>query len=54
MTLLGQVADQGASVVLVTHDSAVARRANRALRLKDGVLAPLEPAASDGQGRGSC
>jgi len=35
--------DRRQTIVMVTHDPHVARRADRALRLVDGVLAPGEP-----------
>jgi len=37
--------DRGLTVVIVTHDSAVARRAQRRLRIAGGELAELGPAA---------
>ena len=36
--LTAQVADAGASLVLVTHDADAASRAHRTLNLKDGKL----------------
>jgi putative ABC transport system ATP-binding protein len=36
--LLGEARDAGASVVLVTHDNAVAARADREVRMSDGVI----------------
>lgn len=36
--LLGAVRDRGAAMVLVTHDNAVAARADREVRLRDGVV----------------
>jgi ABC-type lipoprotein export system ATPase subunit len=42
--LTAQVADAGASLVLVTHDAAAASRAHRVLHLKDGKLTTAEPA----------
>ncbi len=36
--LLGAVRDQGAALVLVTHDNRVAARADREVRLRDGLV----------------
>jgi ABC-type lipoprotein export system ATPase subunit len=40
--LTAQVADAGASLVLVTHDASAAARAHRVLHLKDGKLVAAE------------
>ena len=40
------VADTGAALVLVTHDEALARRADRTVRLRDGRVATEGPAAA--------
>jgi ABC-type lipoprotein export system ATPase subunit len=44
--LTAQVADAGASLVLVTHDASAASRAHRVLHLKDGKLTDLDAPAS--------
>jgi macrolide transport system ATP-binding/permease protein len=36
MTLLAELADEGHTVILITHDANVAARANRVIELKDG------------------
>ncbi len=38
--LLGAARERGAAVVLVTHDNVVAARADREVRLRDGVVEP--------------
>jgi ABC-type lipoprotein export system ATPase subunit len=43
--LTAQVADAGASLVLVTHDAGAASRAHRVLHLKDGKLVSAEHTA---------
>lgn len=46
MELIESVADEtGAALVTITHDPAIAARADRRLRLVDGRLEPLESAA---------
>ena len=41
MALLGEIAAlRGAALVVITHDMAVARRANRVLRMSEGMLLP--------------
>jgi putative ABC transport system ATP-binding protein len=37
--LLGEARSQGTALVLVTHDNTVAARADREIRLLDGVVA---------------
>ena len=44
LTILRRLADQGRTVVLVTHDAAVAARADRVLVLADGRIASDSPA----------
>ena len=41
--VLAQCRERGTSLVLVTHDMALARRASRVVQLTDGVLAALAP-----------
>jgi ABC-type lipoprotein export system ATPase subunit len=43
--LLGLARQSQASVVIVTHDPAIAERADRRLMLRDGRLHPVEPGA---------
>jgi ABC-type lipoprotein export system ATPase subunit len=38
MELIGQVHREGATVILVTHDETIARRAQRVCRMRDGVF----------------
>lgn len=38
MNLLGELNKKGATIVVVTHDETVAKRARRIIRMKDGVL----------------
>lgn len=40
LALLRRVADEGAAIVVVTHDPVVLEVADRRLRLEDGVLVP--------------
>jgi putative ABC transport system ATP-binding protein len=47
MGLLEQLNGEGVAVVLVTHDLEVAARARRRIRVRDGLLEPDEPVASD-------
>jgi putative ABC transport system ATP-binding protein len=50
MALIESVADEtGAALVTITHDPAIAARADRRLRLVDGRLEPFEDASSDSE-----
>jgi putative ABC transport system ATP-binding protein len=46
MDALAEVADEGRTVVLVTHDPALADRAHERLRLRDGALVEVKAAAA--------
>ena len=45
--LLGYRDETGGAVMLITHDEALARRADRLLRIEDGRILTTEPATSD-------
>jgi putative ABC transport system ATP-binding protein len=49
LELLGGIHREGRSVVLVTHEPEVARRAQRVIHVRDGRVAELEPPARGGQ-----
>jgi putative ABC transport system ATP-binding protein len=49
LDLLRGVADEGRAVVMVTHQAEATARADRVLRLEDGVLAEVGVAGEDGQ-----
>ena len=51
LRLLRETADEGRAVLLVTHDHAATRRADRVLHLRDGLLA--REALAGGRGRRS-
>ena len=44
MTILHELNDEGRTIVLVTHDEAVAAHARRVLLIRDGVLCESEAA----------
>jgi putative ABC transport system ATP-binding protein len=44
MGLLGELWRQGRTLVVVTHDAALARRANRVVEIRDGLIVSDEPA----------
>ena len=43
LDLLGELTDQGLTLLVVTHDPAVARRADRVIILEDGRIARRLP-----------
>jgi len=43
MALFQQLADQGNTIILVTHEEAVSRHARRIIRIRDGLIASDEP-----------
>lgn len=43
MALFQQLADAGNTIIVVTHEEAVARHARRILRIRDGLIASDEP-----------
>lgn len=50
-TLEREALESGAALIVITHDPSIAARANRAYRLGDGVLTPLEINDSNGGAR---
>jgi putative ABC transport system ATP-binding protein len=44
MGLLGELWEQGRTLVVVTHDMTLARRANRLVEIRDGVIVADQPA----------
>ena len=44
MTLLNDLWQQGRTLLVVTHDMSLARRANRVVELRDGVVVSDAPA----------
>jgi ABC-type lipoprotein export system ATPase subunit len=52
LDILRQLAESGLTLVVITHDENVAGRADRRVRIVDGVLGEMEPVlAGDGGGR---
>ena len=45
MSLLGALSDQGRTLVVVTHDQHLARRAHRVVEIRDGVIVSDSPTA---------
>ena len=45
MGLLGELSAQGRTLVVVTHDMNLARRAHRVVEIRDGVIVSDAPAA---------
>lgn len=43
MALFGQLSVAGNTIILVTHEEAIARHARRILRIRDGLIASDEP-----------
>jgi putative ABC transport system ATP-binding protein len=39
MQLLEELNDEGRTIIMVTHENSVAKRAKRAIYMKDGVIA---------------
>jgi putative ABC transport system ATP-binding protein len=48
MALFQQLADKGNTIIVVTHEEAVARHARRILRIRDGLIASDEPVKGGG------
>jgi putative ABC transport system ATP-binding protein len=49
MSLMGELWEQGRTLVVVTHDTGLAKRANRVVEIRDGVIvsdAPSQPVAN--------
>jgi putative ABC transport system ATP-binding protein len=46
MSLLGTLSEQGRTLVVVTHDATLARRAHRVVEIRDGVIVSDAPARS--------
>jgi putative ABC transport system ATP-binding protein len=51
LALLGQLNAQGITIVVVTHEHEVARRARRVLTIRDGLLASDTAGIKDGEAR---
>jgi len=47
MALFEELAHQGNTIIVVTHEESVARHARRIIRLRDGLIASDELAAGD-------
>ena len=45
MSLLGTLSEQGRTLVVVTHDATLARRAHRVVEIRDGVIVNDSPTA---------
>ena len=46
MSLFEQLAEKGNTLVLITHDAAIARRTRRIVRIQDGVIVADGPASA--------
>jgi ABC-type lipoprotein export system ATPase subunit len=53
LDILGELSSSGLTLVVITHDEHVASRANRRVRIVDGHLITVEPAAAESAPTGS-
>jgi macrolide transport system ATP-binding/permease protein len=44
MSLMGELWEQGRTLLVVTHDKGLAQRANRVVEIRDGVIVSDAPA----------
>jgi putative ABC transport system ATP-binding protein len=50
MSLLGALSEQGRTLIVVTHDQHLARRAHRVVEIRDGVIVSDSPTKAEGAG----
>ena len=50
--MLERLHDSGITLLIVTHDPEIGRRAHRRLRMADGALVADEPGTAAGHGQG--